>query len=103
MEEGVEVRGYNALVQRRSDPTIFRIKDAGGKTVVRPDALGKLTGSAGLPKMLESLRGPRRQSEICPLCGWTADQYLKTRLLGCGLCHTVFQELIADKQGIDQE
>lgn len=87
----------------RTDRTVFKVIEGGEKSPVRPDALGKMAGSAGLPRMIESLRGPRRQHEVCPLCGWTADDFLKTHLLGCGLCHTVFGELIAASQAATEE
>lgn len=69
---------------------MFRVVERGEATPIRPDALAQLTGSPYLPRLLRSLRGARRKTDVCPLCGWTLAQFEKTRLMGCGLCHTVF-------------
>jgi protein-arginine kinase activator protein McsA len=29
--------------------------------------------------------------EVCPACGWTAQELDRTGLLGCGVCYSVFQ------------
>jgi len=74
---------------------VFRVVEHGEKTPTRPDALGKLTGSPSVPRLLSHLRGPRPATRVCPLCGWTQKKYEDTRLMGCGLCHTVFADLVA--------
>ena len=62
---------------------------------LRPEALAHKTRVPSLPRIVGSFRGPRAASPVCPLCGWTADRFLETKLLGCGLCHTVFADLMA--------
>ncbi len=83
-------------MERRSDPTVFRLRERGLEPVpLRPAALAHRTRVPSLPRLVGSFRGPRPESRTCPLCGWTADRFLETKLLGCGLCHTVFAELMA--------
>lgn len=83
-------------MEQRSDPTVFRLHERGSEPEpVKAAFLGRKTRVPSLSRIVGSLRGPRQESGVCPLCGWTADQYTTTRLLGCGLCHTVFAELIA--------
>ena len=83
-------------MERRSDTTVFRLQERGTEPVpLRPEALAHRTRVPSLPRIVGSFRGPRPESRVCPLCGWTADRFLETKLLGCGLCHTVFAELIA--------
>jgi protein-arginine kinase activator protein McsA len=71
------------------------VVQGGESTPVRPDALAKLTGAPGLARMLRSFRGTRKQNRVCPLCGWTEAKFEETKLMGCGLCHTVFAEISA--------
>ena len=83
-------------MERRSDPTVFRLHERGLEPVsLRPASLARKTRVPSLPRIVGSFRGPRRESQVCPLCGWTADRFLETKLLGCGLCHTVFADLVA--------
>ena len=82
-------------MERRSDPTVFKLHERGTEPVpLRSAALAHKTRVPSLPRIVGSFRGHRPESRVCPLCGWTADQFLETKLLGCGLCHTVFAELI---------
>ncbi len=84
-------------MERRSDPTVYRLTERGSEPVpVRAETLARRTRVPGLSRIIGSLRGPRPDSRVCPLCGWTAEQFEKTKLLGCGLCHTVFADLTAE-------
>lgn len=45
-------------------------------------------GIAGFGRLLSAMRHKGAASGVCPLCGWTSEDYRRTGLLGCGLCYT---------------
>lgn len=54
-----------------------------------------MTEALGIERFVEALRASRSVEGVCPFCGWTEEQWRLELLLGCPLCYTVFEHLIA--------
>ena len=67
-----------------------RLTEDGHTEKIELNSLDFHARTSGLASLTASLLSSPEIAPECPICGWTRSQFDKTKLLGCGLCHTVF-------------
>jgi len=79
-----------------------RIVDSRGlKATVPVSHLPELVPVDGLDVLVENMRSERERLVACPVCGWTADRYSESGLMGCGFCYSLFLESLEQSGPVD--
>lgn len=66
-----------------------------------PACAETFTGMTGISRLARSFRRPRGQQHHCPHCLTTADDAVRTGIVGCPLCYVALLPVLHSEMGLE--